>query len=717
MEASSRSQSRVMDLVAVEVFARKLFSITEEMGRTMIRTSGDPVIAEVNDFSTVLTDATGELLAYGYLTIHLGPARRSIAHVIETVPPESIHEGDAWICNDPYTTGNCHPPDVGIVRPIFHQGEMVAWCWAEAHMTDVGGMAPGGFASSAHEVYGEALRFPGVKIVDRGEVIDDVWRLITTNFRLPERNLNQIRCFIAACNTAESRLHDVLDEIGLDGFKERCEAAKDLSEAAMRKRIASLPDGVFEARDYVEHNGHVNDLYEVRCKLIVEGDQLTIDFEGTSAQTDGFINCVAPAVISASLTPLVHILVPDIPVNEGIFRAVEWELPEGSIVNPTVPAPVSAGHLETGLHAGRAVWVAAARLQAAASDAFVSSHTMAPGHDSWIGSMLYAPDENGTWIPFLDMHGGGAGQGAQPHDDGLDAGGVLANSTNQLPDIEITEEHFNVLYLWRKLGVGTGGPGRSRGGHGIEVAWMPWHTPGGSTNTFAATQQVPPHGLFGGYPGSGSRHRLFSDTDVVAAIEDGRMPGSPDDIEGTETDFEAKLFGSPIGPGDVLQVRWGGGGGLGDPLDRDPETVASDVRSEYFAAAAAEPTYGVVLTDEGEVDSAATAAKRARIKEERRAWPILGEGAGVPAALSAAARATHPALREDADGALVCTGCDHPIVAPGAQLHASLPARRRRAAEAMAEVGGWCLERDDVDLVEFACPDCGSQLDVRVVVS
>jgi N-methylhydantoinase B len=707
----------VLDLVDVEVFARKLFSITEEMGRTMIRTSGDPVIAEVNDFSTVLTDAHGELLAYGYLTIHLGPARRSIAHVIATVDASQINEGDAWICNDPYTTGNCHQPDVGVVRPIFFDGELVAWCWAEAHMTDIGGMAPGGFAVDAREVYGEALRFPGVKIVDRGTVIDDIWRLIATNIRLPERNLNQIRCFIAACNTAESRVRDIVAEVGLDSFRERCEAAKDLSEQAMRRRVASLPDGVYEARDFVEHNGHVNDLYEVRCTITINGDQMSVSFEGSSPQTDGFINCVAPAVMSASLTPLAHILVPDIPINEGIFRSIQWMIPAGTIVNPTAPTPVSSGHLETGLHAGRALWAALARIQSKSGDAFVRSHVLAPGHESWIGSMLYAPNEDGVWIPFLDMHGGGAGQGAQPHADGLDAGGVLPNSTNQLPDIEITEATFNVLYLWRKLAAGTGGPGKSRGGNGIEVAWTPWHTPGGSTNTFAATQQVPAPGLFGGFPGSGSRHRLFNDTDLLTQLSDGRVPGAPDDIAGDSVDFEAKKFGSPIAPGDVLQVRWGGGGGLGDPLDRDPELVADDARSGYSDREATVSAYGVWLDENGAVDADRTDETRRELRSERRQWPPLGQASGIPPMRSAAAEAALLGVDQESDGALTCAACHAQLATGGAHLHHVVPARRRRAAEVLAAVGGWCLERDDVDIAEFACPGCGTLLDVRVVVT
>jgi N-methylhydantoinase B len=715
MSSETTASRTVADLVAVEVFASKLFSITEEMAQTMIRTSGDPVIAEVNDFSTVLTDADGELLAYGVVAIHLGPARRSVRHLIETVPSEQIHPGDAWVCNDPYTTGNCHQPDLGIVRPIFYQGEHVAWCWAEAHMLDIGGMAPGGFASSAREVYGEALRFPGVKLISENEIIDDIWRLITANIRLPERNLNELRCFIAACNTAEQRLVDTIDEVGVESFRRYSEEAKDLSEQAVRRRISALPDGEFEARDYVEHNGHSNDLYEIRATVRVSGDRLEIDFDGTAAQTDGFVNCVAPAAQSVAITPLLHMLVPDVPVNEGLIRAIDWNMPAGTLVNPESPAPVSAGHMEAGMKAGRAVWAAASRLLSESDDEFLSMRPIATGHEAWIGSILYAPNEDGVWIPFLDMHGGGCGIGSTLQEDGLDAGGVLTATSNQLPDIETNEFLFDVLYLWRRLAVGTGGPGRTRGGLGIDIAFTPWRTPGGVTNTFAATNQIPATGIFGGYPGSGSRHRVFRGAAVDKDFEAGVVPGGPDDLQGSAVDLEAKHFDSPISAGDVLQVRIGGGGGIGDPLERDPQAVAEDVRNGYLDPALSESVYGVVLGG-GRVDERGTEQSRDRIRAERRAWATLGAAAGIPAARSAAARADNPMVVERADGSLTCARCDSPLAEPRSPLHESVPARRRRAIDVLEELGGWCGPRDDVEVAEFACGSCGALVDVRVVV-
>ena len=385
-------------------------------------------------------------------------------------------------------------------------------------------------------------------------------------------------------------------------------------------------------------------------------------------------------------------------------------------MNPVPPAPVSAGHMEAGLKAGRAVWANVARLQSVATDPFVSAHAMAPGHESWIGTMLYAPDENGEWIPFLDMHGGGAGLGAQVERDGLDAGGTLSNAINQLPDIETIEHHATVLYLWRKLGRGTGGVGRFRGGQGIEVAWTPWGTVGGQTTTFAATQQVPATGLFGGFPGSGSRHRLIRGADVHATLRGGSVPGTVDELGGERIDYEAKRFNAPVDAGDVMQVRLGGGGGFGDPLLRDPDAVARDARDGYADPGTLDVAYGVVLDGE-DVDAEATVTLRERIRADRRAWPVLGDGSGIPAPRSEAERVANPGLTVDDDGTLHCTSCAEAVAPAGTDYHACVPADRRPAAEVLTRLGAWTRLRADVDVAQFACPGCGALLDVRVVVT
>lgn len=709
-----------VDLVDVEIFQRQLYSIASEMGLIMIRTSGDPTISEAVDFSTFIADAAGEIISFsGYMTWHFGPARQTVRHLLDVIPAEEIRPGDAFICNDPHTTGACHAPDIGIVRPIFYEGELIAWCWSEAHVLDIGGMAPGGFAPAATECYAEGLRFPGIKIVSEGKVIDDIVRLIEANFRVPQRNLNDLRCFIAACNVCDERLQDILAEYGPEKFKEYNEIGKVLSERAMRKRIAGLPDGVRRASAYVEHNGHANDLYEIRLELTVDGEDVTIDLTGTSPQTDGFVNMSLGSTIAVAITPMLVTLAPDVPINEGAIRAFEVIAPEGTIVNPVMPAPCGAGHIESGLRLSRLVMGELAELQAASADPFVREHAMSPFSEAFSGGVFYAPNDDGEFLPFLDLHGNGSGGGAHAHMDGMDAAANLTQLQAALPDAEIYELQYPILYLWRRLHVGSGGAGAQRGGQGIEYAFIPWRTVGGVENAFTNSSQLPPPGSFGGYPGGTCGFRQVHGANAEVRVRDGEALLTMEEIGGQVEEYEAKTMGKPTVPGDVIVTRVGGGGGFGDPLDRDPDAVAQDFADGYIPERALRAAYGVVLDVDGGVDAVATAAARDAIRADRMSWPRpRSYDAAVPS--GARRRPVQPSLLlsegDDGPGAYSCAHCQTALAPGDEDYREYLCSRRGNAAARMAELGAEIVARDGVDLVERACPGCGSMVTVDLAV-
>lgn len=658
------SSTEAIDLVDLEIFTRAMENVANEMGTVMIRASGSPVIAEAVDFSTFILDGDGDLLAFGgYIAFHAGPARQAVRHVISVFGDEDIRPGDVFICNDPHTTGNAHQPDVGVIKPIFHAGRRIAWAWAEAHTYDVGGMAPGGFAPMATETYGEGLRLPGVKIISEGRPRDDVWRLIECNVRVPTMVLNDVRCMIAACNRGEQRVTELLERWGPETFAGYAATSMDIAERAVRERVATLPDGTWTADEYAEHNGHVNDLFRVRCTVTVEGDQMTLDFYGSAPQTEGFINCALATTVGMAITPLLITLAPDLPINEGTFRAVDVIAEKGSICNPEMPAPTSSGHMETGMRVMKVVHRLLAELQLRSDDEYVRDHVMAPWHDCWPGAVMYAPLETGELVPFLDMHGGTGGGGAQALADGMDCSATLAQLQNGIPDIEINEFQFPVLYLWRRLSLGSGGPGRMRGGQGVDLGWTPWRTPGGVGHFFLSCWQMPAAGTDGGYPGSTSRFAVRQGGDAHRLLEAGSIPVTADALDCETVDLEAKQFGFPLAPGDVVTMRSGGGSGLGDPLERDPARVARDVIDGAIDAAIAREAYGVVLDGDGAVDASATDAARLDAREQRRAWP---------------------------DGARVT-----------------------QAGERIAGLGGWCKPRDGVEIVEHADPQTGRLLRVE----
>jgi N-methylhydantoinase B len=677
---STLEGDRDYDPVTVTIFSKALENVAHEMAAVVVRSSGSPVIAEALDFAVGILDAAGEIISYGgYMVGYVGTARQCVRHLIEAVPPDEICPGDVFICNDPFTTGSAHTVDVNILRPVFSGDRLIAWCWSFAHLFDFGGVAAGGLAPMAKDAYAEGLRLPGVKIVSRGKVVGDIWRLIETNIRVPDLVLNDIRCLIASCNRGNDRVLDMVDHYG-DDFKWFSQISNDLAEEAVRARIRQLPDGTYTAMEYVEHNGHREGLLLVHCSLTVLGDELIVDLSGSAPQSDGFVNTSAASAFGRAATPLLVSLACDLPVNEGTLRPLTFITKPGTICDARLPAPVSAGHLETGVRVCKAVSLILAKLQAQSDDAFVSGHVMAPWQDSLSGSVLYAPDEEGFLKPFFDMNGCGSGGGAQVHMDGMDVSGTTGQTMNSIPDIEINELDYPVLYLWRRLNESSGGLGTRRGGDGIEYAWTPWYSEGGQQSVFAACSQVPPHGLLGGYPGSGSGYHLVRGGTLEHLIGTGTVPTSLEDWGGDITSLSTKAFGLAVAPWDVVHTHVGGGGGLGDPLDRDPEAVASDLREGTISAQTAIRGYGVVMSA-GQVDVEATRSMRDEVRQERRAWPseFLFDD-------------TSPSVGRD------------------------LPTNRSTASERLAELGEWCGKNEAVQLIEHADPETGRMVSVRLEI-
>jgi N-methylhydantoinase B len=692
-----------VDLIDAEIFQRRIFSIANEMGLIMIRTTGDPVIAESVDFSTFIADARGEVIGYAsYSSWHLGPARQAVKHLLSVYSLDEIRPGDAFFCSDPHTTGALHPPDVGVVRPIFAAGELIAWCWAEAHIADVGGMAPGGFAPDATESYQEGLRFPGIRIAVDGELSDDFLRLLRTNLRVADRTINNIRCFLAACNVCDSRLQEVIEEYGPDRFETYNELNKTLSERAIRKRIESLPDGSYTATDYVEHDK----LYRVTCTATVAGDQMTIDYTGTAPQAERFINQSYSASVAVTVTPMLFCLAPDVPLNEGAVRAFDVRVPSGTILNPVEPAPTSSGHMETGMRTSKVVASVLAEMQAGSSLPEVRKRTLAPCQECFSGVLFYAPTADGELLPFLDMNGGGEGLGAEAGSDGLDVGGGLNQLEPALPDIEVNELFYPVLYLWRRLNQGSGGAGEHRGGQGVEFAYTPWGTPGGNLSVFVASSQLPPHGVFGGYPAGTCGVEVVTGADVRDLFAAATLPTSLAEVGGETIALDAKQS-MPLGPGEVLMLREGGGGGYGDPLDRDPELVAADVRDGYIRGERAGAAYGVVVAD-GKIDGPATEALRASMRGERTAWSreLTFEGAA-PDGPERPLGGTLRVRGEGAEAVVVC-GCGTALAPLDGDLRAYLASRTSPLSERLGELGTWVKPRPGIQLVEAACPSCGT---------
>ncbi|MEV8057921.1 hydantoinase B/oxoprolinase family protein [Streptomyces antimycoticus] len=699
------------DPVTLEVIRMRLDSIVEEMGIAMIRSSGSPVITEAGDFNTALFDPTGRIYAYSdYVQFHIGSGSVAVQNLVREIAGEPLAPGDAFICNDPHTAGASHPPDTNVISPIFHGDELIGWAQSQAHLVDVGGMTPGGFAPGAYDCYSEALRLPpGVKIFDKGEPVEWVRRILLNNVRVPALFWNDVRSLVASNNTGIQRLLATIGEFGLDDFREYTRLSFELAEQVVRDRVAKIPDGTYTAEEWTEHNGHADELYRVACAMTKRGEQITFDFTGSSEQTDGFVNCSYGALVGSVATAVVPILAWDVPFNEGVMTAFEVIAEPGSIVNPTPPAPISNGHLTTGARVSRLVTKLMNDACRGSADETVRGRTQGVWADSWTGGISAGTSDDGEYFVLFNMDGGGMGAGAQPDTDGLDCAGMMTQVNNMLPDVEMNEMLYPVLYLWKRLNIASAGHGAHRGGLGLEFAWTLHGAPSATQTVFAPSAQVVADGYGGGLPGGGSGHEILRRSNVAGLLAAGTVP-TDDSLDCDKRDLLAINQSSVrVSAGDVF-VQWiAGGGGYGDPLLRDPRRVAEDVRDAYITDHTASAVYGVVLAD-GAVDAAATA----RTREAMRAARIGGEPTA-PVAADAAAGASAPRRAADgwycpASGALVSTKDD---------WRQDAIVTTRVAADRLGEYGVRVRPRGDgqrVLLDEFYSPRCGTLLDARIRV-
>ncbi|MCA1194474.1 MULTISPECIES: hydantoinase B/oxoprolinase family protein [unclassified Saccharopolyspora] len=701
------------DPVTLEVLRMRLDSIVEEMGSAMIRSSGSPVITESGDFNTALFDPEGRIYSYSdFVQFHIGSGSVAVQNLVAEIEGEPLHPGDAFICNDPHTAGSAHPPDTNVISPIFYGDELIGWAQSQAHLVDVGGMTPGGFAPGAYDCYSEALRLPpGVKVFERGKPVEWVRRVLLNNVRVPTLFWNDVRSLVASNNTGIRRLCGTVEEFGLAEFREHTRVNFEIAERVVRERIALLTDGVYEADEWTEHNGHVNELYRVHCTMTKSGDQITMDFAGSSPQTDGFINLSYGTLVGSVASALVPILAWDVPFNEGVMTACTVLAERGSLVNPLPPAPISNGHLTTGARVSRLVTKLLNEAARTSDSELIRARTQGVWADSWTGGISAGSRDDGEFFVLFNMDGGGMGTGAQPVTDGLDCGGMMTQVNNALPDVEMNEMLYPVLYLWKRLNLDSAGHGAHRGGHGHEFAWKLHGAREVTQTVFAPNAQVVADGFGGGFAGGGSGHAVWRGTNINDLLGGGTVPTDGELTADRRDLLEINQQDVTIGSDDVF-VQWvAGGGGYGDPLLRDPELVARDVADGYLTAAAASRVYGVEFTGGG-VDRGATEHRRTALRTERL-------GGAVPVQpVSAGATAESSAPRRDAagwycpaSGARLGTGADW---RPGALIRTGI------ASERLSELGVRVRARESEPAVwidELISPACGTLLETRIRVA
>ncbi|MFC8511836.1 hydantoinase B/oxoprolinase family protein [Streptomyces sp. NPDC057257] len=641
--------------VTYEVIRHRLLSITEEMRVALQSVSGSPTVTEATDFFTGLYVPDGSFATMGFQVTHEAPPVGAlIRHLGATGRP--VRDGDMFIGNDPYV-GALHQNDVQMAGPIFHEGEIVAWAGVMAHETDMGGMNFASWCPDATEVFQEGLRIPAVKLVDRGEVRDDVLEMILAATRLPAALGLDIRAFIATLNVARDRLSGLFARYGADQVGTVMHRMIDETERATRHRLAELPDATVRVRDFLEHDGHENRLYTVDLVATKTGEELVLDFGGSSPQAPGFINATRPGLTGGVTGALIPTLGFGIPWNAGLLRPVRIEAPDGLVCTAQHPAPVGSATVET-------IWVVtnvvqkALNLLLAASERHahraqaVSSGTMATFN---LGGVNQFGERFG--LHLLDPLAGGSGAFASQ--DGVHAGGPVAVPMPAVADVESNEQVSPLFYRHRRLRPGSGGAGRHRGGDSAEIALTLRGVAGAEALVMTHGAEVPnSSGLFGGWPG--------------ATVEQ-RFNGEP---------LGPKPGRIPMRPGDVFEVSWQGGGGFGDPKLREYAAVAADLAAGLLTEQQAHEIYGLDADDVG----------------------------GTTVAPDAPGRPLGPALRlvETADGVEVRT------IAGAVLSRGTTRWRAGAVARSVDPTAHGITLHEDLTMTAFSCPVSGIQLAVDV---
>ena len=712
-----------MDPVTFEVIWHRLSDIAEEMGIKYMRTSGSPVLVGAYDASTAIMLPDGRLVAMGPYITTQGHVQRLIVEATLRMRSQApgIGRGDMFICNDPYL-GATHQPDVVTVAPLVMDEEIRAWVGSSGHWLDIGGSEPGGFAVSATSVFDEGLRLPPTKLVDGGVVREDMVELIMAQIREPLAELD-LRGQVVANQWGLIRLEELFAEYGVATVSAVMEASIDYVRSRVRTRIADLPDGVWREVQYLDHDGTRPNLRPIVCTVTKVGPSLSIDFSGSAPQVAGFANCTYGGLRAATLSAVGITLGYDLPWNDGLAEAIELIAPPGTVVTAQYPTPVSLSTIS-------AVIVTLNLVMATLSKVLLASDSLrGEAMAAWCGTSLgisVTSDDpsRGTSVLSEASHFA-AGCGARPRADGVDTGGIIINTTANIPSIEATEAEYPVLYLFRRHLEDSGGPGRYRGGRSAAVALVPYGEGVRSETTFAGVGAEVANGLglAGGLPGSTVRYIR------AGASLGGERPwqGIPGDLAelSNPTVLPINSSHSPIPEATAEYHNWQGGGGFGDPLDREPERVATDVKAHAVSAEQAHDVYGVVLHDE-DVDADATEARRSAIRRDRidsanAAWrapddPVWSSSASSLAPASSAVVDYGDIVRFDFEAdAASCIRCGHRLGGASDDFRAGAVAHDAPLRD-VAPVRGESYGEGEVRLIRYYCPRCGRQLEAEVAV-
>lgn len=565
--AARPADAAPLDALTLAVIQAGLQQVCNEMDIAFSRSAFSPVIAEADDRADGIYDRdTGALIAQGEfgLPVFVGTMQHSTAEIIRLIGEGKAgrpEPGDIYIVNDPYL-GGTHLMDVRFAKPVFVDGALFCWLQNTGHWPDIGGMVPGGFSAKATEVEQEGLRLPPVKLFKKGEMDAEIFAIISSNIRVAEQRIGDIKAQAAALLVGETRLMELVQRYGAATLDQAIAAIRARSAERMRAEILEIPDGVYRAEAFVDSDGVVNEPLKIALAVTKQGDELTFDFSGSSPPCKGPMNSVIATTCSAVYLGVKHIF-PDVPINAGAFEPLTIVRPVGTFLDARYPRPVSGCAAEVSQRIAEAVFLA---LVQAIPDKVTAAPAGTSGNFALGG---FDPAKQAGYVMYKIT---GGGYGGNVREDGLTNGCSTIGISKTAP-IEVMEQYYPVLFRRFALREGSGGAGERRGGFGVHYEMELLR--GEARASFVMDHgRFGPPGVLGGADGA---------PNVVKIHRNGTT---------TTPEHLSKDQDITIQVGDRVEVMTPGGGGYGDPARRDPALIARDVARGYYTAEEAAALWG-----------------------------------------------------------------------------------------------------------------------------
>lgn len=570
------------DPVTMQVIRYGLDAIADDMGYNLMRMGRTTIVKEIMDINCAVLDASGGILAQAHLCpLMMFSLPTTAANMLNHV--ESFEEGDIIICNDPYLGGQ-HLLDMQFFSPVLFDGKLIAFVANIAHQLDMGGAVPGGVAGGLTEIYQEGLRIPFVKLYRGGEEDPQIFNIISRNIRIPEKTLEDFRAQAATTVGGVRRVKELVAKYGLDTFRECTEMLLDYGEDMVRRACMAMPDGDYTGVDYVDDDGFSDEPFKVQVNVHIRGDEMNVDFKGTSPQAQGNINCPWSCTQGGVFYTIVGIVDPYMVVNSGTFRPIHVESEEGLITNPRPPAGVTARSQ---------VMTKITEAMLKAMSQVVPNRVVSGSHgQACTCTFTGIHPETGKRFTYIEIQGGGAG--ARPDKDGPDGQDLHLGRFLNTP-VEAAEIENPVMIERYGFIPDSAGGGKYRGGLSLrrdtrfftDVTWA----------RYSDRQKFAPQGLFGGKEGTKGELIL--------------NPGTPGEQK------QKSKGVTQLKAGDVLSIRLPGSGGYGDPRERDPELVRWDVLNGKVSLKSAREDYLIVFNQDLTINEEETEALRAKVKADK----------------------------------------------------------------------------------------------------